>query len=152
MDKEDFTPILRPGIHLMTLDTLRETFVSSLPEATHRLRLYSKFDQWIFRLRQLNVTGTLWLDGSFVTRKPDPADIDCVLWHPSFVGEISEEGKIEVRSMTVDRAAARAAFGVDVYIEIPPPHEQMRQEAYWRGLFGFQHDGKSAKGFVELKL
>jgi len=149
--KEDFPPILRAGIHLMTLDTIRETFVSPLPEATDRIRMFSKFDQWISRLRQLNVTGTLWLDGSFVTRKPNPADLDCVLWNPSFVSDSCEEGKIEVRSM-IDRVAARAAFGVDLYIETPLPHKQMEREAYWRGVFGFQHDGRSAKGFVELKL
>lgn len=135
----------------MTLDKIRETFVSPLPEATHRLRLFSRFDQWVFRLRQLNVTGTLWLDGSFVTRKPDPADIDCVLWNPSFVGAISEAGRIEVSSM-IDRPAALATFGVDLYIENTLPHERISREAYWRGLFGFQHDGKKAKGFVELEI
>lgn len=151
MVKKDFPPILKAGIHSMTLDMIRDIFVSPLPEATERLRMFSKFDQWVFRLRQLNVTGTLWLDGSFVTRKPNPADLDCVLWNPAFVSESSEEGKIEVRSM-IDRAAARATFGVDLYIETPLPDKQMEREAYWRGLFGFQHDGKSAKGFVELKI
>lgn len=151
MAKEDFPPILRPGIHSMTLDMIRETFASPLPEATERLRMFSKFDQFIFRLRQLNVTGVLWLDGSFVTRKPNPADLDCVLWNPSFVTTLSEEGKIELRGL-IDRASARAVYGVDLYIETPLPDRQMEREAYWRGLFGFQRDGKSAKGFVELRI
>ncbi|ATQ78365.1 hypothetical protein CR152_30540 [Massilia violaceinigra] len=135
----------------MTLDQIRETFVAPLPEATPRLRMFSLFDQWVVRLRQLNVTGTLWLDGSFVTRKPNPNDLDCVLWHPSFAGPVSEESKIEVRSM-IDRASAKAVFCIDLYIALPLPTEKMAAEAYWRGLFGFQHDGKSAKGFVELKI
>ncbi|MDQ1816429.1 hypothetical protein RBA41_24325 [Massilia sp. CCM 9210] len=113
--------------------------------------MFSLFDQWVVRLRQLNVTGTLWLDGSFVTRKPDPNDLDCVLWHPSFAGPVSEESKIEVRSM-IDRASAKAVFGIDLYIALPLPTEKMASEAYWRGLFGFQHDGRSAKGFMELKV
>lgn len=145
--KDDYPPILKPGIHHMTIDTIRDVFVSPLPEATSRLRTFSLFDQWVSRLRQLNVTGTLWVDGSFVTRKPNPSDVDCVFWNPSFVAPISEEGKIEVRSMT-DRASARAMFGVDLYIETPLPEQKMAREAYWRGMFGFQHDGKSAKGFV----
>lgn len=149
MVKQDYPPILRPGIHAMTLDQIRQTFVSPLPEAAPRLRLFSLFDQWLARLRQLNVTGTLWLDGSFVTRKPNPDDLDCILWNPSFVGPVSEESKIEVRGM-IDRTFAKAQYGIDLYIAIPGPDRKMASEAYWRGLFGFQHDGRSAKGFVEL--
>lgn len=151
MAKQDYPPILRPRIHPMTLDQIRATFVAPLPEATPRLRMFSLFEQWVARLPQLNVTGTLWLDGSFVTRKPEPNDLDCILWNPSFVGPVSEESKIEVRSMT-DWAPAKAAFGVDLYIETPLPEARMAREAYWRGIFGFQHDGRSAKGFVELKI
>lgn len=149
LPKEDFPPILRAGIHRMTVDTIRDTFVSPMPEASRRLQLFSNLDQWVARLRQLNVTATLWLDGSFVTRKPEPADLDYVLWNPSFVGPITDEGKVELLAMT-DRAKARAAFGIDLYVATPSPNEQMNREAYWRGLFGFQHDGRSAKGFVEL--
>ncbi|NHZ44575.1 DUF6932 family protein [Massilia aquatica] len=151
MAKIDYPPILRPGIHVMTLDQIRDTFVAPLREATPRLRMFSLFDQWVARLRQLNVTGTLWLDGSFVTRKPDPGDLDCVLWNPSFTGPISEESKIEVRTMT-DYASAKALYGIDLYIATPLPNRKMASEAYWRGIFGFQHDGRSAKGFVELKI
>jgi hypothetical protein len=149
--KQDYPPILKAGIHPMTLDQIREAFVSPLPEATPRLRMFSLFDQWVARLRQLNVTGTLWLDGSFVTRKPNPNDLDCVLWNPSFAGPESEASKIEVTSM-IDRASAKAVYGIDLYIETPLPNARMGREAYWRGIFGFQHDGRSAKGFVELKI
>lgn len=151
MTKEDFPPVLQAGIHRMTMDTFRETFVSSVPETSRRLQLFSHLDQWVARLRQLNVTATLWLDGSFVTRKPEPGDVDCVLWNPVFVGPITDEGKVELLAMT-DRAKARAAFGIDLYVEIPLPNELMKREAYWRGMFGFQHDGRRAKGFVELTV
>ena len=151
LPKEDFPPILRAGIHRMTMETVRETFVSSMPEASRRVQLFSHLDHWVARLRQLNVTGTLWLDGSFVTRKPEPCDLDCVLWNPSFVGPITDEGKVELLAM-IDHAKARAAFGIDLYVAVHSPNEQMKHEAYWRGLFGFQHDGRSAKGFVELMI
>lgn len=147
MAKQDYPPVLRAGIHPMTLDKIRDTFVAPLPEATSRLRMFSMFEQWFFRLRQLNVTGTLWIDGSFVTRKPNPNDLDCVLWHPAFdcpVSEVSEERKIEVRSM-IDHAAAKAVFGIDLYIETPLPADKMAREAYWRGLFGFQHDEEAPR-------
>ncbi|MEO7493462.1 MAG: hypothetical protein ABIT83_01650 [Massilia sp.] len=151
MAKADFPPILQPGIHQMTLDDIWDSCVSPLPLARSRIGLFSVFDQWIHRLRQLNVVGTVWLDGSFVTRKPVPGDLDCVLWHPAFCAPVSDAGKIEVRNMT-DHAAAMALFGIDLYIEAPSAAALLTRQAYWRGLFGFQHDGRHAKGFVELKL
>lgn len=135
----------------MTLETIRETFASPLPEAAARLRMFSLLDQWVLRLRQLNVSATLWLDGSFVTRKPVPNDIDCVLWNPRFASDVSEASKIEVKTM-IDRVLVRAQYGIDLYIATPLPQKKMASEAYWRGMFGFQRDGKSAKGFVELKI
>lgn len=151
MQKIDYPPVFASGIHAMTLEMIGATFVDPDAADTSRLRLFSLFDQWVHRLRQLNITGTIWLDGSFVTRKPAPQDMDCVLWYPAFVEPISEAGKIEARSLT-DRDTAKAQFGIDLYIEQPEYGKRMAREAYWRGLFGYQHDGRRANGFVELKV
>lgn len=135
----------------MTLDEIWDTCVSPLPLANSRVQLYILFDLWVTRLRQLNVVGTVWLNGSFVTQKPNPADLDCVLWHPTFSAPASDAGKIEVQNMT-DHTAARVIFGMDLYVETPTAVAMLTRQAYWRGLFGFQRDGRHAKGFVELNL
>ena len=67
------------------------------------------------------------------------------------MGPVSDEGKVELLALT-DHAKTRAAFGIDLYVAVPGPNEQLNREAYWRGMCGFQHDGRSAKGFVELMI
>jgi hypothetical protein len=149
--KQDFSPILAAGIHKRTLEQIRTEFVSPFPDDGQRLRLFALLEQWVTKLHGLNVVAILWIDGSFVTIKPSPNDIDCVLWNPSFSGPVSDAQQVEV-SRLVDRAVAKAQYGVDLYIELPTAADALHREAYWRGLFGFEHNGKYAKGFVELTV
>ena len=135
----------------MTLDQMRDLFVEPATDNAARARMFALFDQWVHRLRQLNITATAWIDGSFVTRKPEPSDLDCVLWLPPGMPPVPEQGKIEALTLT-DRGAASTMYGIDLYIELPTPDNRLHREAYWRGMLGFQHDRHSAKGFVELTI
>lgn len=135
----------------MSLDEFRQIMVDPFAEDAQRLRLFLRLEDWIGKLRVLKVGATLWLDGSFVTAKFGPSDIDCMMWNPTFVGSVSKPDEGVVKGL-VDRATARSLYGLDLYMESPQPLEALHRQAYWRGLFGFQHSGVDAKGFVELAL
>jgi len=151
LGKQDFTPLLPPGIHKMSLDEFRQKMVDPFADDAQRLRLFLRLEEWVTRLRVLKVSAILWLDGSFVTAKFSPGDIDCMMWNPTFLGSVSKSDESIVKGL-VDRATARSLYGLDLYMESPPPPEVLHRQAYWRGLFGFQHSGVDAKGFVELAL
>lgn len=82
--KPDFPPLLSAGIHHMTMREIRARFVLPFPNDLSRPRLYNNLTRWVEELRAARIGATLWVNGSFVTAKPNPADLDCVLWNPVF--------------------------------------------------------------------
>lgn len=151
MKKADFPPLLPPGIHVVTLAELQAVAVTPFLADARRALLFASFKQWLQKLQSLHVHAILWIDGSFLTAKHGPDDIDCIMWNPSISSELTEDQRLEVRELT-DRGTVRRRFQVDFYMEAPLPSETLHRQAYFKGLFGFQHDGKTPKGFVELTI
>jgi hypothetical protein len=151
LKKEDFPPLFIPGIHALTLAELQADAVTPFLADARRALLFASFQQWLQKLQALHVQAILWVDGSFVTSKYGPDDIDCIMWDPTTTAELTSQQWREVRELT-DRNVVKARFGVDLYMEKPTGHGRLHRQAYFRGLFGFQHDEKTPKGFVELQL
>ncbi|WP_157421832.1 hypothetical protein [Acidovorax sp. Root219] len=149
--KVDAPPLLPAGIHHLTSFALKELAVDAFPADTRRGELLGKFLAWREALRSLGVGGIAWIDGSFLTSKIGPDDIDLIFWSPSFISPLNSNQERLLASL-LDKAACRALFDLDVYCESPPPHMVMHREAYWKGLFGFGHDGRTAKGIAEVVI
>lgn len=149
--KADHPALFLPGVHRITEQIMFEFAVSAFPLDTKRSQLFGQFGQWSRRLRNLGVTGTLWIDGSFLTSKFEPGDIDLVLWNPEATQPLNSAGRQEVFDL-FDHAAIKLLYGLDLYVEYPPAEELIHREAYWKGFFGFCHDRVTAKGFVEVSL
>lgn len=72
------TGLLPPGRHVATVDEVQATFVEAFSDSTRRQAI---FDSWLRHrdsLRYVLSADRQWIDGSFVTSKPEPADIDVV--------------------------------------------------------------------------
>jgi hypothetical protein len=154
MAKPDFPPLLQPGLHNITLLQVHALAVAPFDHDQRRHDLYQKLAAWVGALQALGVGGTLWLDGSFLTEKPEPGDIDCVLWHPHWVNggvNITPAMQRQVAHL-LDQAVADNLFDLDLYVESPAPDEVFHREAYWRGVLGFSHDRITAKGFAEVNI
>ncbi|NLR74007.1 hypothetical protein HF682_02385 [Leeia sp. IMCC25680] len=109
---------------------------------------------WIKAVQILGLSGTLWLDGSFLTGKPAPNDIDCVLWGPHWIhntDDLTEAKKAEAFHL-LDRAIVGKLYNIDLYIEAPTDDQKFNREAYWGGVLGFAHDRSTAKGFAEIGI
>ena len=143
--------MLPPGIHKFNLAQFAQQFVSSFPADAARARLFLLMSQWIADVQAVPINAILWVNGSFVTQKPAPGDIDCVLWIPSPPPRLSMDQEL-VLTPLLDHDAVKVKYGLDLYMEPPLPEKRVHREAYWRGMFGFQHDGVSAKGFVEIAI
>jgi hypothetical protein len=65
--------------HQTTLDEFQQVFVDSFPESETRKRLFDNYLDWIFDFqRDISPNFTQWINGSFVTQKLNPKDIDFV--------------------------------------------------------------------------
>lgn len=100
-------------------------------------------------LNNMGLNGTIWLDGSFLTDKTDPADIDCLL----VPTENSLIAAVQTHSATLNaliaQGEAKTLYGCDLYL---CQTGNINQLSYWRGWFGFGRDGRTAKGIATLTL
>jgi len=68
------------GRHEASLQEVRERFVDQAPHQDRRQLLFSALTLYADAVRQLVPEARLWIDGGFVTLKPEPPDdIDVVI-------------------------------------------------------------------------
>lgn len=151
MAKADFPALLPPGIHTHTLATIESLAVLPFPDDLRRVVLFEHLAKWLQSVQSINISARMWIDGSFLTQKPGPDDIDCVVWHPEFKGAPTPD-EIQSAKSLFDKPTARTLFNLDLYHEQPASDEVVHREAYWKGFFGYCHDRVTAKGFVEIQI
>lgn len=78
-EKREYPPLLAPGFWEVTLDDLERLFVEPFDPPWVRRKLLSRFRDLVSVIRETGLTCDLWIDGSFLTEKPEPSDIDVVI-------------------------------------------------------------------------
>ena len=113
------------------------------------------FKTFVQRLQEDGVKGELWIDGSFLTEKIDPKDVDILL---RYDGVAYNTGPVEARDR-VDWVIAnqKDTLKCDSYVlmEYPEDHplhtEGVWWYAYWHHKWGFSRDD-DPKAIVVLDL
>jgi hypothetical protein len=133
-------PVLPPGIHWATMKEITAAFAYN----ERRRHLLEGFDRAISNLRGAGCSSA-YLDGSFVTGKPDPGDFDGC-WDP--LGVIA--AKLDPVLLVFDnkRAAQKAKYFGEMF---PTTAPATRSKLY---IDFFQEDKFTSKpkGIVGIKL
>jgi hypothetical protein len=148
MTKQDFPPLLPGGLHALDWAGLEGLCLHPFPGSASRPQLVSGLSALLAELRSFGLTGELWIDGSFLTEKLDPADVDLV-WKPDpncVAAYVANQGRID---QLFSGGGAKALHRCDAYMVDP---SDMPMLAYWRGTFGFAHDQTTAKGIIVVAL
>jgi hypothetical protein len=144
VDKKEFKPILSVGIHCMNIEDFRRSFVDSFQSARRKL-IFDKFLQFFEYTLCFGVITEIWLNGSFVTEKPDPGDIDIVMFMDSDkVNNLKDVQKKFLLNIT----DIQLNYLTDVRYAMS---DDANSRSYWRGWYGFSRD-EQPKGFVRLNL
>src|SRR4051794_20436335 len=69
--------VLPPGVHLCTMDEIKERF-ARFQTSDRRLRLYRQLAEYVDKAWDSLAVRALVIDGSFVTDKAEPRDIDLI--------------------------------------------------------------------------
>lgn len=105
-----------------------------------------------------DLVGDLWVDGSFLTIKIDPADVDIVLaMKADFVSTLTatQHNFLEWYS---SNNLKDTDYCCDNYffVEYPESHKKFAssvdRRSYWRKWFSTARDGKTRKGIARLSL
>lgn len=70
--------VLPLGIHACTFEELRAKF-GRFSRTDQRIRLTETLQKYIDEARKSGIARAVVVDGSYITRKPEPADIDLIL-------------------------------------------------------------------------
>ncbi len=153
---EDFK-VLPEGVHPCEDAEFLAVFVTAFSKSRTRLRIWNGFFRMRSRFRALGIHALHWIDGSYVTSKVNPNDIDAVgfvsaqklnLLSPAGKEFLEELGD----SMRSKRAYQTHHFIVPVYEKEDArygTYEMMR--AYWRKWWGQTRRG-GRKGFVSMVI
>jgi len=158
--------LLPPGRHSATEDEVRAAFVDAYPTSGTRADL---FVRWLEHRRALElILGSYrqWVNGSFVTAKTDPGDIDVVTsFDPTAIRSLLPRER-EALGTLLDAIQARAAYCChSFYVPLYPLSHPERPltdagERIWDGLwssvspkppFGAMRFRSQHKGYLELK-
>jgi Family of unknown function (DUF6932) len=148
---------LPPGRHKATQGEIEAALVDGFQESATRRRLFDQALELLEAIRKIVPVSALWIDGSFVTTKEHPGDIDLV---SHLDGEALDALK-PVDQMLLGGLVAghwsRDLSGCDSFVVgvYPPGHNARGQyeaaASWWDSFFGNDRAG-NAKGYVELEI
>jgi hypothetical protein len=76
---QEYPSLFPVGLHPTSLNELQRLCVDSFPDSRTRLTIFEALSLTIEHLKVAGVPGKLWIDGSFLTDKPNPNDVDILL-------------------------------------------------------------------------
>lgn len=136
---------LIPGIHELSIHQLVMQFVDDFPNSDTRRDIIHKFKQWVQQLHSLVPPRYMWIDGSFLTTKVNPKDIDLVVFYT--LEDLNPEVAARINELIHE---VSRFLRCDAYLCFVNESEQENErKTYWQKQFGQDRD-KNEKGIVQL--
>lgn len=142
----EFEPLLAAGIHDLTKDDLPNHFVTPFINQEKRLKLIERFSYLIEKVEEIGISFEVWIDGSFVTNKEEPNDIDIAFFYDPNAANLLPADKKIIFQEVANNSISKYRYNCDVYFL---PNDSIDLRSYWRGWFGFTRTEK-AKGFARI--
>ena len=156
---------IRGNLYPATIVTIEwadfvQCFVTDFPDSITRKRLSTNFIEFINRIQQNfnQEEFKVWIDGSFVSQKLDPRDIDAVFMLDFKVCERYKsvlDNQFFIKELKFSK-------GLDLYYSCEYPTNHKRHflshlnHLYWQDVYGStrkdDNDRQHSKGFIELKF
>lgn len=149
--------LLPPGKHQVTPDQVREHFVDAFPESKTRERLYRRWMRHRATLHSVLPILSQWVNGSYVTGKQDPSDVDVVtiMDGPTYLA--LPPALQDMANALLAGKETKAFWQIDSYpvLLFPDGHgEKAAAEAAlqeWEHLWSrVKNDDHGVKGFLEV--
>src|SRR5262245_31601165 len=137
--KPEFPPLLPAGMHPMPLAELRRLCVDGFALSTARANLMVGIEAICGSLSTALIPAEVWINGSFLTQKIDPADADLAVR----LSQAALPNPGPEQSALIGRIITQQFAGCDsyVFVEYPAGHPQHgagdMMRAYWQRQFGF---------------
>ena len=152
----DFPCLFPVGFHRLSMVDLERICVLSFPLSNSRKAIMDGLVQFVQRMVDAKIPGDLWVDGSFLTEKIDPKDVDLVVVIDG--DAVYDHGMLEQRDAidwAIDNQKATLKCDSYVLMEYPVGHalhdEGKWNYSYWHRQWGFSRQDDQ-KGIVVISL
>jgi hypothetical protein len=152
--KPAFPPLLAPGRHVMNIASFEALTVHAFPNSTTRSALYAEFQKLFYDIGSRNFPCEIWLNGSFLTHKIDPQDIDLTVIAHVYALESLD---LAHRNFFLDTLNGGKSYSrvLDTYRIIQFNMDDVRSRSFrqddFAKLWGSDWEG-FLKGFVVIKI
>lgn len=154
--KSEYPGLLPLGWHQKSMAELRKVCVDRFPLSSTRDMIMGGLEDIVNKLRSHNLVGDLWVNGSFMTEKINPNDVDVVLFvDGEFLKNATPQQQEAIDWLSSD---LRKSHRCDSYIGIRWPESSPRYSegeywrAYWTRQWGFNRNDEPVKGIVVISL
>jgi hypothetical protein len=139
---QEFPPLLPKGFHSKLLHEIIDICVTPFQNPERRKYLYDRFEQLHGQLVRFGIHLEIWVNGSYLTEKPDPQDIDMVVLLPQS-SYIPSRVKDLIRDLTLRHNEIRARYSCDLFFA---PSDSLEARNKWGILFG------RSKGIIVINI
>jgi hypothetical protein len=158
--KQEYPPLLTQGFHHLSIQQIKALCVEGFPLSRTRADMMAAFELVYEQTQALQLHGEFWLDGSFLTHKIEPTDIDFVLFVAAlFYDSGTPQQKAFLDWLINKEDDPRKSFHCDtdvvlVYEESHIEHGHYLQIArHWKDeVYGYSVTTREPKGIVVVSL
>jgi hypothetical protein len=151
---------LAQGFHQMTVDELRALCVTNFPDSKVRSDIMAGFELIYERAISVGTDGEAWIDGSFLTQKIEPRDVDFIILTDAhfYDGGTPEQHEfIEWLISNEDDPKKSFLCHTDVVLLYPPDSPlyglTLNAKKHWEeNVYGFSVASGEPKGIAVVKL
>lgn len=147
---------LEPGLHPMSPEEMKTAFVTGFPHSSTRPLIMEGYLRHYQALKHVVDGFQQFVDGSFVSNKNDPGDVDIVCFiDADTVDNLSVDDQLKLKALVAGKAT-KAIYHCDAYFALScaPSHpafsEARSVRKYWMGEFGFDRQ-ETPKGIVLIE-
>lgn len=154
---EEFPPLLAAGFWKMSASELHALVVNKFPGSTRRPALWSDFSFALDELKRLYIPCVVWVDGSFLTEKIEPKDVDFVIEvELEFLDTCNAEQAALLERFSDRALRTRPVLHSFVMPSAPPGHsfhqDALRLHAQWKKDFGHSYVKREQKGIAQVEV
>jgi hypothetical protein len=158
-DGNYYTSLLEIGLHPMSLEAVRALCVDDprFAMSGRRGQLMENLETLIGGLRQIGIKGNIWIDGSFLTEKVNPRDVDILLYLDDPTVQAFSPGQKADVDWLIENKEIKDLYDCDshVHVSFPEGHSAydfgVWMHAYWLRLFGWD-EFLQMKGIAVVSL
>lgn len=149
------SPLLKNGFVECDLEGVARLCVDPFPASERRRSVMAALEAAVAKLVAAKLFGTIWLDGSFLTKHPTPGDADFVFCpNPAIADDPTPEQRELLDKLSGGCDATFPECDTHLRYEYPRDHpkgeESEYNRAYWATQFGTWGGGD--KGIAVIKV